>query len=156
MNKKGKYFLKDKESTLFLGIKSSYRKRLFYELKRNIIINIDLIGPNSFINLNNNIKDIYRYKIGINHHAENYKFHTSWHRIMMYMANDVAVLSQDKLDPEFVNGRDYLYYKNIKTLCNAIKIMEKDYEKISRSARKKMEKNFYMPNLFKKAFSKYL
>ena len=129
----------------------------FNEIKKNKIIpGMDFLGQKKFINLDNNIKNIYRYKMAINHHIENHKLHIAWHRIMMYMANDVAVLSQDSLDPEFVDGIDYLFYKDKKTLRKIVEIAEKDYKKISRNARKKMEKNFYMPNLFKKAFGKYL
>lgn len=147
---------KTNNNILFLGQRTQYRDLFFRQLnielkKRNLNFRVDCLTDDKFVDFETNKNNIYSYKIGLNHHAEDHRYHIHWHRIMIYGANNVLVLSQDLLDDCFKHMHHYVYYKNVKDLIDNLEYVIKNNQTqdISKNMNQLILNNYFLPSLIK-------
>lgn len=160
LSSRGKYKKKNKDKLLFIGKIERERRKDFKainKLLRSQNISIQHINHSRFTTLENNIDLIYGFRFGLNHHDRQQRLHTHWHRIMVYAANKVSLVSQDDLTRfGFINGKHYIYYKRPKDIAN---IYFGDYElfkDMSRNMLEKVQKEYYMTDLLSAELGKIL
>jgi hypothetical protein len=152
--------VKDSSRILFLGGKTEYRTKFFRIVnagaKGKSIIQVDDYQYRGF---EHNKELIAKYMVGISHHGlePKYNTHVLWHRIMSYAANKVVVLSQDLLDPCFINGQHYYHYRNHVDVAAVLDQAFKRAPEVSQNMLDLVRAKYYMPDLWKQSILlKYL
>lgn len=150
-----KYREKNNTALLFVGKTERKRRRDFSALAKIMKSkgrSIRKIDHSVFQGLHHNNDLMAEHYYGINHHDRDRILHIHWHRIMMYAANRVAIISQDDLSAfGFKHGKHYIYYKNISEIG---KINFGDYglfEAISENMLDKIKKEYVMSDLLRSA-----
>jgi len=159
-SKKRGYSKKHKKTILFLGKMERSRRSAFAHISKIIRtkgISLYRIDHGSFKNLKHNVDLIYSFRWGLNHHERDQILHTHWHRIMIYAANRVLLISQDDLSKfGFVNGEHYIYYTKMSEVAkigfgNHIK-----FDKMTKAMLKKIKAEYNMKDLFEKSLGSIL
>ncbi len=129
---------------LFLGTLNEYRSAMLKSLQK---YKINVVGPKS------KDKKISLYQIGLDMENVPTHKHIHWHRIMMYIANNIMVLTPSNLEEYgFVNKKHYIHYTSLRDCLGHIEYYTKhnnECRNITKAAYEFVKNNYYMPTLLR-------
>lgn len=149
---------------IFLGHPTTIRRNLFTSMRRKgDAKGIQNIRPKvysykQFVDLKQIKSAIAHFRIGIDIHATlEDKESVRWHRLMMYAASEVTILSNSKLERYgFKSGEHYLYCRDAADYVTSADRLLTSWDFIARLAnnmKNKVAKDYNMTNLVRNVLS---
>jgi len=151
---------KKKVKYLLVGDFSKYRISFFNRLRKELKKNdykIENASHGKYKGFEKEKKKLSYFMFGLDCPAYSYDDHIHWHRIMIYSASKMVVISSSDLSNYgFIDGVHYFHYKSINDCINLIKNLHvSDRNKIKQIADNmlcKVRNDFYMTKLLQNIF----
>lgn len=149
-----------KHRAIFIGTSHRGHRIAFFKVLRgkvkiyNSRVKIMTYHHSSFKSFDSHKEYLGVYRIGIDTPSGVTVGHVHWHRLMMYAANRLTILTKSDLSKYgFKNRIHYIRYNSIKDCLDSIEELIRDEdlcEEISKNMLEKVKADFFMPDLIRK------